>query len=68
MPTGSLPATRLSSENLYFDLLLQEFELYSRALQTRSKTLVGFDIGGGTPSIAAASATGNALGNVITGN
>jgi oxygen-independent coproporphyrinogen III oxidase len=46
------PATRVDSESTYFDLLQREFELYDRALDTRSKTLIGFDIGGGTPAIA----------------
>jgi oxygen-independent coproporphyrinogen-3 oxidase len=46
------PATNQDSEELYFDLLLREFELYAQALNTPAKTLVGFDIGGGTPSIA----------------
>ncbi len=46
------PAFFRDSEDQYFDLLLREFELYDRSLQTASKTLIGFDIGGGTPSIA----------------
>jgi oxygen-independent coproporphyrinogen-3 oxidase len=46
------PATNASSEALYFDLLLKEFALYREAIQTPAKTLVGFDIGGGTPSAA----------------
>ncbi|MFZ6027499.1 MAG: coproporphyrinogen-III oxidase family protein [Chloroflexota bacterium] len=41
-----------ASEDGYFDLLLGEFELYRRAIQTETKTLIGFDIGGGTPSAA----------------
>lgn len=44
------PATRLENEDLYFDLLLKEFALYREAIQTEKKTLIGFDIGGGTPS------------------
>ena len=46
------PATIAKDEDLYFDLLLQEFELYARMLDTSSKKLIGFDIGGGTPSVA----------------
>ena len=47
------PAERQESENPYFDLLMQEFELYDQRINTRTKRLIGFDIGGGTPSIAA---------------
>lgn len=39
-----------ASEDEYFDLLLREFEMYRTAIQSETKTLVGFDIGGGTPS------------------
>jgi oxygen-independent coproporphyrinogen-3 oxidase len=43
-----------SSENdaqdVYFDALLREFALYRERLDTAVKTLIGFDIGGGTPS------------------
>lgn len=46
------PATNAGSEQPYFDLLLKEFSLYREAIQTPAKTLVGFDIGGGTPSAA----------------
>ena len=46
------PALIPSSENMYFDLLLKEFEAYRQALGTQTKTLIGFDIGGGTPSVA----------------
>jgi len=41
-----------ASQGEYFDLLLREFELYRRAAETPAKTLVGFDLGGGTPSAA----------------
>ncbi|MCP4536284.1 MAG: radical SAM protein [Chloroflexi bacterium] len=37
-------------ENVYFDALLREFDLYRQQLDTSRKTLIGFDIGGGTPS------------------
>jgi oxygen-independent coproporphyrinogen-3 oxidase len=46
------PATIASDEDLYFDLLLREFDLYAQALDTAQKELIGFDIGGGTPSVA----------------
>ena len=46
------PATNARDQDLYFDLLLKEFELYARAINTPSKKLIGFDIGGGTPSVA----------------
>lgn len=46
------PATNASSEDLYFDLLLQEITMYRQALGTNAKTLIGFDVGGGTPSVA----------------
>jgi len=38
------------AEDLYFDALVREFELYRRLLGTDRKTLIGFDIGGGTPA------------------
>ncbi|MBN1484746.1 MAG: radical SAM protein [Chloroflexia bacterium] len=41
-------------EAAYFEALLREFEFYRQRLQTDSKTLVGFDIGGGTPTFASA--------------
>lgn len=46
------PATRLADEAPYFELLQHEFHLWQTAFGTRSKTLIGFDIGGGTPSTA----------------
>jgi oxygen-independent coproporphyrinogen-3 oxidase len=39
------------AEGPYFDLLTREFELYRRALGSE-KRLIGFDIGGGTPTLA----------------
>jgi oxygen-independent coproporphyrinogen-3 oxidase len=39
-------------QGLYFNLLQDEFELYRQAVDTQSKTLIGFDIGGGTPTYA----------------
>ena len=46
------PANNAENEDLYFDLLLREFDLYRQALGAQCKTLIGFDIGGGTPSAA----------------
>ncbi len=46
------PADNAHSEDDYFDLLLRELELYYSLLNTRNKTLTGFDIGGGTPALA----------------
>jgi len=39
-------------QDVYFDALLEEFRLYDELLNTKSKKLIGFDIGGGTPSMA----------------
>jgi len=38
------------AEDTYFDGLLREFNLYRERIGTTRKTLIGFDIGGGTPS------------------
>jgi oxygen-independent coproporphyrinogen-3 oxidase len=46
------PADNEKSEDLYFDLLIEEFKQYSKLLSTRKKILLGFDIGGGTPAFA----------------
>jgi oxygen-independent coproporphyrinogen-3 oxidase len=46
------PQTNAASEESYFVLLMMEFELYSQAIETSQKALIGFDIGGGTPSAA----------------
>ncbi len=46
------PAHNTENEDVYFDLLLREFDLYRQALGPQPKTLIGFDIGGGTPSAA----------------
>jgi len=42
------------AEDAYFDALLREFDLYREWLDTPRKTLIGFDIGGGTPSLVKA--------------
>eukprot|EP01084_Bolivina_argentea_P315327 546277_1 len=39
------------THNIYFNHLLKEFDFYSQLLDFKNKTLTGFDIGGGTPSI-----------------
>jgi oxygen-independent coproporphyrinogen-3 oxidase len=38
------------THKVYVDALLGEFRLYDEVISTKDKTLVGFDIGGGTPS------------------
>lgn len=38
------------AEDVYFDALLRELKLYRERLDTTRKTLIGFDIGGGTPA------------------
>ncbi len=40
-----------SAQAAYFAALQREFQLYRERLDTRSKTLIGFDIGGGTPAL-----------------
>jgi oxygen-independent coproporphyrinogen-3 oxidase len=40
------------AEDAYFDALLRAFDLYRERLDTPRKTLIGFDIGGGTPALA----------------
>jgi oxygen-independent coproporphyrinogen-3 oxidase len=40
------------AQDAYFDALLREIDLYRAALSTERKTLIGFDIGGGTPAFA----------------
>jgi oxygen-independent coproporphyrinogen-3 oxidase len=42
--------TENDAEDAYFDALVREFDLYRAQLDTRHKTLIGFDVGGGTPS------------------
>jgi oxygen-independent coproporphyrinogen-3 oxidase len=37
-------------EDAYLDALVQEFSLYRQRTNTSHKTLIGFDIGGGTPA------------------
>lgn len=44
--------SRDNVQNKYFDTLLNEFDQYRNLLGTEKKRLVGFDIGGGTPSMA----------------
>lgn len=40
------------AQDVYFDSLLRELEMYRIRLSTEAKTLIGFDIGGGTPAFA----------------
>jgi len=40
-----------TTHDAYVSALIDEFRLYDEVLDTKSKKLVGFDIGGGTPSI-----------------
>lgn len=40
-----------TTHDAYVSALLDEFKLYDELLDTKSKKIVGFDIGGGTPSI-----------------
>jgi oxygen-independent coproporphyrinogen-3 oxidase len=42
------------AQDAYFDTLLREIDLYRAALGTEHKTLIGFDIGGGTPAFVKA--------------
>ncbi|MEM7348682.1 MAG: radical SAM protein [Chloroflexota bacterium] len=46
------PKENKSSEDRYFDLLEREFDRYDSLMNMRSKTLTGFDIGGGTPALS----------------
>jgi oxygen-independent coproporphyrinogen III oxidase len=45
------PRQNQSAEDIYYDLLLREFEMWSSAIDSTQKTLIGFDIGGGTPAL-----------------
>jgi len=40
------------THTVYFDALMDELKMYRELLDTKRKRLVGFDIGGGTPSMA----------------
>ena len=51
------PHENLSAEDVYFDRLIREFELWSKAIHSTDKTLIGFDIGGGTPALPKAANT-----------
>ena len=44
--------TRSDVQDIYFEALMGEFDLYREILATDKKRLLGFDIGGGTPSLA----------------
>ena len=45
------PRQNQSAEDTYFELLAREFELWNSAIDSTGKTLIGFDIGGGTPAL-----------------
>lgn len=45
------PKDNQSAEDTYFDSLMREFELWGKAIDSTRKTLIGFDIGGGTPAL-----------------
>jgi oxygen-independent coproporphyrinogen-3 oxidase len=51
------PRLNQSAEDTYFDLLLREFEMWGQAIDSSQKTLIGFDIGGGTPALPKAANT-----------
>src|SRR5512143_2273373 len=51
------PRLNQSAEDTYFDLLVREFELWGHAIDSTQKTLIGFDIGGGTPALPKAANT-----------
>ncbi|MCX6824444.1 MAG: radical SAM protein [candidate division SR1 bacterium] len=53
--SGGVANTQKEIQSTYVSLLLKEFDLYKVALKTQKKTLIGFDIGGGTPSVLPAS-------------
>ncbi|MCX6825350.1 MAG: radical SAM protein [candidate division SR1 bacterium] len=53
--SGGAATIQKEVQSSYVDLLLKEFDLYTTALNTEKKTLIGFDIGGGTPSVLPAS-------------
>ena len=45
------PHLNQTAEDIYFDLLVREFEMWGEAIDSTRKTLIGFDIGGGTPAL-----------------
>ncbi|MBI5565273.1 MAG: hypothetical protein HY870_10270, partial [Chloroflexi bacterium] len=51
------PKDNQSAEDTYFDLLMREFELWGSVNESKHKTLIGFDIGGGTPALPKVSNT-----------
>lgn len=55
------PKQNAAQKDDYFDLLLREFDLWDRAIGSRHKTLTGFDIGGGTPSLPDAGQIGRVM-------
>jgi oxygen-independent coproporphyrinogen-3 oxidase len=55
------PRLNQSAEDTYFDLLMREFEMWSQAIDSSRKSLIGFDIGGGTPALPRAANTARLL-------
>lgn len=55
------PKDNQSAEDTYFDLLMREFELWSNAIDSTRKTVIGFDIGGGTPALPKVSNTARVI-------
>jgi oxygen-independent coproporphyrinogen-3 oxidase len=55
------PHQNQAVEDTYYDLVLREFELWGRAIDSPRKTLIGFDIGGGTPALPTAANTARLL-------
>jgi oxygen-independent coproporphyrinogen III oxidase len=51
------PRLNQSAEDIYFDLLVREFEMWGQTIESTQKTLIGFDIGGGTPALPKAANT-----------
>jgi oxygen-independent coproporphyrinogen-3 oxidase len=51
------PHLNQAAEDTYFDLLMREFEMWGQAIDSSQKTLIGFDIGGGTPALPKAANT-----------
>jgi oxygen-independent coproporphyrinogen-3 oxidase len=55
------PRQNQLAEDIYYDLLLREFEMWGRAIDSHQKTLIGFDIGGGTPALPQAANTARVI-------
>ena len=55
------PRQNQAAEDTYYDLLLREFEMWGHAIDSTRKTLIGFDIGGGTPALPQAANTARVI-------